>query len=207
MLGQISGSGFSNWGSRLFSSTYWCKYNNHRRRINTEEKAKVVAAVLGTEFIQFLAAQAILPYRRFCRIGWIHSFLQIILVQFILFFNVSKIDRTARNWMNSVPQTTATTFAFSSVFIFLLLFSKAKMGFLFSVGITWEDAPMAQYASLGENYKIRWGRPIQEVKKSPVMLLKGQYGWLRLQALTVRKKSKKYPFNILIFVERMTPLW
>ena len=30
----------------------------HRRRINTGEKAKVVAAVWGTEFIQFLAALA-----------------------------------------------------------------------------------------------------------------------------------------------------
>ena len=29
-----------------------------KRRINTEEKANVVAAVWGTEFIQFLAAQA-----------------------------------------------------------------------------------------------------------------------------------------------------
>ena len=32
----------------------------HRLRINTEEKAKVVAAVWGTEFIKFLAALAIL---------------------------------------------------------------------------------------------------------------------------------------------------
>ena len=32
------------------------------RRINTEENAKVVAAVLGTEFIQFLAAPAVLHY-------------------------------------------------------------------------------------------------------------------------------------------------
>ena len=31
------------------------------RRINTEEKAKVVAAGWGAEFIQFLAALAILP--------------------------------------------------------------------------------------------------------------------------------------------------
>ena len=31
----------------------------YRRRINTERKAKVVAAVWGTEFIQFLAALAI----------------------------------------------------------------------------------------------------------------------------------------------------
>ena len=31
----------------------------HRRRIKTEEKAKVVAAVWGTELIQFLAALAI----------------------------------------------------------------------------------------------------------------------------------------------------
>ena len=34
--------------------------SDHRRRINTGEKAKVVAAVWGTEFIQFLAALAIL---------------------------------------------------------------------------------------------------------------------------------------------------
>ena len=31
------------------------EWEGHRRRINTEEKAKVVAAVWGTEFIQFLA--------------------------------------------------------------------------------------------------------------------------------------------------------
>ena len=30
----------------------------HRRRINTKEKAKVVASVWGTEFIPFLAALA-----------------------------------------------------------------------------------------------------------------------------------------------------
>ena len=35
------------------------KYD-HRRRIYTEEKAKVVATVWGTEFIQFLATLAIL---------------------------------------------------------------------------------------------------------------------------------------------------
>ena len=33
---------------------------NHRRRIYTEEKAKIVAAVWGTEFFQFLAATVIL---------------------------------------------------------------------------------------------------------------------------------------------------
>ena len=31
----------------------------HRRRINTEEKTKVVAAVWGTDFIKFLATLAI----------------------------------------------------------------------------------------------------------------------------------------------------
>ena len=35
--------------------------SHHRRRINTEEKSKVVAAVWETEFIKFLAALAILP--------------------------------------------------------------------------------------------------------------------------------------------------
>ena len=33
----------------------------HRRRINTEAKAKVVASVWWKEFIQFLAALAIFP--------------------------------------------------------------------------------------------------------------------------------------------------
>ena len=33
---------------------------DHRRRTKTEEKAKVVAAVWGTEMMQFLAALAIL---------------------------------------------------------------------------------------------------------------------------------------------------
>ena len=33
----------------------------HRRRIMTDAKAKVVASVLGTDFIQILAAPAILP--------------------------------------------------------------------------------------------------------------------------------------------------
>ena len=36
------------------------KHSEHRRKINTEKKAKVVAADWGTELIQFLAALAIL---------------------------------------------------------------------------------------------------------------------------------------------------
>ena len=43
-------------------NTYLCTVGlAHRRRINTEEKAKVVAAAgWGTEFIQFLATLVIL---------------------------------------------------------------------------------------------------------------------------------------------------
>ena len=63
-----------------------------RRRINTEEKAKAVAAVCGTEFIQFLAAQAVLHYRIIFKNRMnssffpnhpsaFHSILQIVLVQ------------------------------------------------------------------------------------------------------------------------------
>ena len=37
-----------------------CEPIGHKRRIKTEEKAKIVAAGWGTELIQFLAAQAIL---------------------------------------------------------------------------------------------------------------------------------------------------
>ena len=36
------------------------KGGEHRGRIKTEEKAKVVATVYGKEFIQFLAALAVL---------------------------------------------------------------------------------------------------------------------------------------------------
>ena len=39
--------------------------SGHRRRIKTEEKAKVIASVWGEEFIKFLAALAVLHYRRF----------------------------------------------------------------------------------------------------------------------------------------------
>ena len=34
------------------------EHSMHRKRINTEEKAKVVAAVWGTELIRFLAMHA-----------------------------------------------------------------------------------------------------------------------------------------------------
>ena len=57
------------------------QHYTHRRRIKTEEKAKVVAAAVGTELIQLLAAQAILHQdnlknrmisnRTIWRIGWI----------------------------------------------------------------------------------------------------------------------------------------
>ena len=36
-----------------------CTVVHHRRRIKTEEKAKVVVAVWGTELIQFIAALAL----------------------------------------------------------------------------------------------------------------------------------------------------
>ena len=35
---------------------------NHRRRITKKDKAKVVASVWGAEFVQFLAALAVLPW-------------------------------------------------------------------------------------------------------------------------------------------------
>ena len=34
---------------------------SHRRRMETEAKAKVVASVMGAKFIQFLATLAVLP--------------------------------------------------------------------------------------------------------------------------------------------------
>ena len=48
-------------GNTKFASAFFLVIiKNPRRRIKTEAKAKVVASVWGTEFIQFLAAQGIL---------------------------------------------------------------------------------------------------------------------------------------------------
>ena len=103
-----------------------------RRRIYTEEKAKVVAAVWGSELIQLLAAQAILhqydlknrmnSYFSSFHPDAIYPFLYIIRVQLILFFISSwcKIASAERNLINSAPQTAARNFAFSSVFILRL---------------------------------------------------------------------------------------
>ena len=71
-----------------FHRLVWC---SHRRRIKTEKKAKVVAAVWGTELIQFFAVLAILhqddlkkgmntSYSSYRPVA-IHRILQIILVQ------------------------------------------------------------------------------------------------------------------------------
>ena len=82
---------------------------HRRRRIKTEEKAKVVAVVWGTEVIQFLASLAILHHDDLKkkmnstyssqRPGASHPILHIALVQFILFFNSPwfKISSVARN--------------------------------------------------------------------------------------------------------------
>ena len=86
-------------------------FENHRRRIKTEEKAKVVASIYSVPCLG-----------RFWRIWRIHPFLSnhhgvyhplIKIVQ-------CKTASVARNWINSSPQTEATTFAFSSVFTLLL---------------------------------------------------------------------------------------
>ena len=72
----------------------------HRIRINTEEKAKLIAAVDGQNFLPPLA---ILPRTILKNIGWIHPCLSIIRLQFILFFKFfqCKTACEARNWTNS----------------------------------------------------------------------------------------------------------
>ena len=42
-----------------------CMLSGHRRRINTEEKAKVVAALWGAEFVKLLSALAVFTVKRF----------------------------------------------------------------------------------------------------------------------------------------------
>ena len=57
--GLLPGSHFCDWESIKKFFLIICVFFRHRRRMNTEEKAKVVAAAWGTELIQFLDAQAI----------------------------------------------------------------------------------------------------------------------------------------------------
>ena len=93
----------------------------HRRRIKTEEWAKVVASVYGEESIQFLAVLAVLHWTIwiigwiapvwFERKGWIHH---------ILHNRPRQNSSAARNWINASPKTEATTFAFSSVSVLIL---------------------------------------------------------------------------------------
>ena len=84
------------WRCPLFSSRQEGKGNrfSHRRRKNIEDTAKVVSDVRGTEFIQYLVALG--------RIAWTRPFLQIILLQFILFFKspLCYICSVAWNGMN-----------------------------------------------------------------------------------------------------------
>ena len=100
----------------------------HRITIYTEEKAKVVALLLGRQiFLQFLAALAILhqddlknmmksPYSSNLPCAN-HPIPHIVLVQIILFLKTSCciIASAARNLINSVLQAAVTTFACSSV--------------------------------------------------------------------------------------------
>ena len=68
---------------------------------------------LGGEFIQFLAALTILPWGWFWRIGWIHPFLSNHsgATHGIIKIVLDKTASAARNFLNSTPQTQATTFA------------------------------------------------------------------------------------------------
>ena len=78
-------------------------YIHHRRRIYTEEKAKVVTAAWGTELLQFLATLELFCTRMISRIGWNPPILLIVLVQIILSFlsSLRKIASAARYGRNS----------------------------------------------------------------------------------------------------------
>ena len=97
------------------------KRSNHRRRIETEGKAKVVASVLGQNLFNSL------PHKLFClgllgRKGWIQPVYLKKTVELNHFFQNDR-DKTAsatRNLTNFAHQTEATTFALASVPILFL---------------------------------------------------------------------------------------
>ena len=86
--------------------------SGHRRRINTEEKAKVVAALWGAEFVQFLSALAVFTVKRF------EEYDELQQDDLKKRMNSSILpNRPSAKQINYVPQTAAMTFAFSSDFI------------------------------------------------------------------------------------------
>ena len=99
------------WGFQLSSF--------HRRRMETEAKAKVVSSVWGADFIQFLAALTIFP-----RSIWKNRRIS----TFSSKSTERKTASAARNCINSAPQTETTTFAFASVCILLLWLYVCIMG-------------------------------------------------------------------------------
>ena len=86
----------------------------HRRRMEREEKAKVVASVWGgggKDFVQFLSALAVLPWSIWKnRMNSTFSSKQ------------TKAKELARQRIEQImpPKTDVTTFAYASLFIFLL---------------------------------------------------------------------------------------
>ena len=87
-------------------------HSSHRRRIKTEEKAEVVAVVWCMDLIHFLW---------FWRIGWVHLFFKSSWCKSSYSSNCpSGNSKCGKKLNNFCPQTSATTFAFSSVFIILL---------------------------------------------------------------------------------------
>ena len=96
-------SNFASWGI----ANPWTICTHHRRRMHTEENAKVVHASLGIEFLQNLAALTILNLVELKNmlICILHP-IQLVLRQISLFFKSSwcKIASTSRNQWNSVPQ-------------------------------------------------------------------------------------------------------
>ena len=111
---------FSSYLSRINCRVGLCftPEKNHRRRINTEEKAKVVAAVWRTEFIQFLAALVILHQdnlnnRRNSSFSSNHP------AAIILFFNLSqcKTARVERKLTKFCPPNSSDEYClFSGIF-------------------------------------------------------------------------------------------
>ena len=109
-LKLVSGSSLTahkklvSWGPRGVENYVW---KSHRRRINTEEKAKVIVAVLGGKIIKFLDALAILKNR----MSSSYCFKSSCCSSFYFWIIQCNSASAARSLVNSAPQTEATTFA------------------------------------------------------------------------------------------------
>ena len=147
-------------------------------RKNTEGKAKVVAAGWGRilEYLTYHLAARLMFWRNVlgktspfggCVLVFIHSFKASFppssRYSIHPFFKSSwwKTASAAMNWINSIPQAAATTFAFSSVFI-LLLWKQQSIDGMEALKNGWSGGPETRFVGCWRMFASQYRTPLMQ---------------------------------------------